>query len=479
MADQLRYDVVDAFMPNVNALKENGVVFNRAYCASPLCAPSRGSFFTGLYPNRSGSLINPWEKEDEAYGNIKPGTKTLYSLMEQAWDSRHVGKQHLFAEVKVDKDSSSKTKWITQQDYTAWMKQKKLAKPGGKEFKDVSPELVSGAHTRLRGYSIPTTGRYDAGLENYFDHYVTDKSIEAIQHRDRSKPLLLNAMYLAPHPPFEVPDPYFSLLSEKEVMIPENVGQWYAGQSPLQMYNITGFLGSRYTRQQWQGIWTKYLGLVKMLDDEIGRLINSLKQEGIFDDALIIFTADHGEMLGSHMLWQKMCMYEESSRVPLVIKMPRSVKPSVSGFSQPVSLVDILPTIMELTGMKKDPSLDGVSLMPFIMGKASQRKPVFIQYDGNGSLGSAQRSLVKGDHKIIVDFFKDETYLELYNIVSDPQEKDNLMFNPKYTAIADEMISELKQYMKSTSDRLDIQPEIRKKFLSSYKPGIDKSGNNQ
>ena len=98
MADQLRYDVVGELTPNIHSLRENGVVFNRTYCASPLCAPSRGAFFTGLYPNRSGSLINPWEKEDEAYGNIKPCIPTVYSLMEGSWDSRHVGKQHLFSE---------------------------------------------------------------------------------------------------------------------------------------------------------------------------------------------------------------------------------------------------------------------------------------------------------------------------------------------------------------------------------------------
>lgn len=479
MADQLRYDVIGELTPNINSLRENGVVFNRTYCASPLCAPSRGAFFTGLYPNRSGSLINPWEKEDEAYGNIKPGIPTMYSLMAVSWDSRHVGKQHLFAEKKIDKDSASKTKWITQEDYSAWMKEKKLAKPGGKGFKDVSPEIVSGSHTRLRGYSIPTTGRYEGGLENYFDHYVTDKSIEAIRGRDRSRPLLLNAMYLAPHPPFDVPEPYFSMFPAAGVKLPENVGQWYPGQSPLQMYNLTGFLGSRYSREQWQGIWSKYLGLVKMLDDEVGRLIAALKQEGIYDDALIVFTADHGEMLGSHMLWQKMCMYEESARVPLIIKMPRSTKPATGHVDQPVSMVDVLPTIMELTGTKTSQPMDGVSLLPAINGKGSNRKPVFIQYDGNGSLGSTQRAVVKGKYKIVADLFKDETYLELYDVVNDPSEKNNLMFDERHVAVAEDMIIELKTQMKNTGDRITIQPDIRKKFLSSYKPGIDKSGNNQ
>ncbi len=248
---QLRTDALGPLTPNINALKNDGVSYKRAYCAVPLCAPSRSSFFTGMYANHTGSMINPWEKEDEIFGNTKAGLLNMYGLMETQWDSHHVGKQHFFTEEKIDKDPKSKTHWITQENYSEWMKEQKKSKPGGKQYKDNAPELVSGSHTQLRSYSTPAFGIYKEGNDFFLDHYIATESIRAIKERDKTKPLLLNTMFLAPHPPFSIPEPYFSMVNTRDFTLPDNVGQWYPGQSPLQMYNLTGFIGSRYNREQW------------------------------------------------------------------------------------------------------------------------------------------------------------------------------------------------------------------------------------
>ena len=479
MADQLRVDALGAITPNINSLKNDAINFTRAYCAVPLCAPSRSSFFTGLYANRTGSMINPWEKDDEVFGNTKAGIPNLYGLFENEWDSHHIGKQHFFTEEKNDKDPNSKTKWITQETYSDWMKAQKKPKPGGKIYKDNAPELVSGSHTQLRSYSTPAFGLYKEGADFYFDHYIASQSIDAIKNRDKSKPLLLNAMFLAPHPPFSVPEPYFSMFHSKDLKIPENVGQWYPGQSPLQMYNLTGFIGSRYNREQWMGIWEKYLGLVKLLDDEVGRVIKALKEEGLYDKAIILFTADHGEMLGSHMLWQKMCMYEESAKVPFILKLPKGLPSSIKESNELISLVDFLPTLLELNGMNPMAKTDGLSLVPVLKGNALNRNSIFMQYDGNGSLGSSQRSIVKGKYKLIVDMFKDENFVELYDVIKDPQETVNLMFDPAYTATADELIADLAAYMQKTGDRLTLRKDLHTQFLKNYKNGIQKSDKQQ
>jgi choline-sulfatase len=479
MADQLRSDVLGELTPNINALKKDGVNFTRAYCAVPLCAPSRASFFTGLYANRTGSLINPWEEEDKKFGNTKAGIPNLYSIMEKDWDSYHVGKQHFFTEEKIDKNPKSKTKWITQQTYSDWVKANNKTKPGGKQFKDNAPEIVSGAHTRLRSYSTPVFDIYKDGIDYFLDHYIASESIAAIKNRDKKKPLLLNAMFLAPHPPFSIPEPYYSMITAKDFTLPENVGQWYFGQSPLQMYNLTGFIGSRYSRQQWAEVWTKYLGLVKLLDDEVGRVINALKEEGLYDKAIIVFTADHGEMLGSHSLWQKMCMYEESAKVPLVVKLPKSFKTTVKESGALVSLVDVLPTLLEYNNLQAPQKLDGHSLMPILEGKAFDRNSIFIQYDGNGSLGGPQRCVIKNNYKLIVDMFKDEAFVELYDTVKDPQEKVNLMFDENFTATADDLIAELSGYMQRTGDRVRLPKGLRENFVMQYKKGIEKKDKSQ
>ncbi|OYZ51378.1 MAG: hypothetical protein B7Y15_06090 [Bacteroidetes bacterium 24-39-8] len=476
MADQLRADVLGkGFTPNIDALQKDAVTFNRAYCAAPLCAPSRASFFTGLYPNRTGSMINPWEKDDEVYGNTKAGIANLYGLMDAEWDSYHVGKQHFFTEEKMDKNPSTKTKWITQETYSKWMKEQGKPKPGGKMYKDVAPELVSSTHTQLRSYSTPATGLYKEGINYFLDHYLANEAIKAIQNRDTKKPLLLNAMFLAPHPPFSIPEPYYSKYGLKDFDLPENVGEWYPGQSPLQMYNLTGFIGSRYNREQWGQIWAKYLGLVKLLDDEVGRVIVALKQAGIYEQSTILFTADHGEMLGSHSLWQKMCMYEESARVPFLLKLPQSVQPAIKVSNEPISLVDFLPTVLDLNAIKHPGRMDGISLLPLIEGKTINRKAIFLQFDGNGSLGSSQRAVVMGNYKLTVDMFKDEFYVELYDLSKDFQEKENLAFNQSFSQKTNELLLVLKEHMKLSGDRVVLPAELMKKFLKNYKYGIQKS----
>lgn len=474
MADQLRADALGKRTPNIAALGREGVIFNRAYCASPICVPSRASFFTGRYPNRTGCLINGWESDDVVFAKVKAGIPNLYTLLEGKWDSWHVGKQHFFTEEKIDALPESKTKWITQGDYSAWVKARGVAKPGGATFKALVPETVSGTKTNIRTYSLPRVRLYEGGAENFTDHYFGNESISAVSNRDRKKPLLLNTMFLAPHPPFDIPDPYFSLVKDEEVTLPENVGKWYEGQSPLQLYNLPGFLGVRYSREDWRGIWAKYTGLVKLLDDEVGRIIAALKEEGVYDNAVIVFTADHGEMLGSHSLWQKMCMYEESARVPLIIKLPAGFGTTAKEISIPLSLVDVFPTLLELAGVALPEGVDGQSLLPLMRSPDSPRGPVFIQYDGNGSLGNFQRCVVSADLKLIVDMFRDERFLELYNVRDDPQETTNLVFRKEFKERTLDLIDLLRSHMEATGDRLRLPQDLYRDFISHYQPIAEK-----
>ena len=467
MADQLRSDVIGDLTPNISALRAEGVSFERAYCASPICVPSRGSFFTGLYPNRTGSMINGWDDNDMEWAQVKSGVPNLYDVMEDKWDSWHVGKQHFFTAEKIDQRVGG-THWITQEDYSKWAKEQGVAKPGGKQFKAMVPEMVSGEQTHTRTYSLPVFERYEPGPTYFLDHYIGTESVNAIKSRDRSKPLLLNAMFLAPHPPFHIPEPYFSMFDEENVRIPANVGVWYPQQSPLQLYNLTGFLGTRYNREEWTNIWKKYLGLVKLLDDEVGRIIATLKTEGLYDRSIIVFTADHGEMLGSHSLWQKMCMYEESSRVPLLIKFPDRFHSAVKHVDIPVSLVDVFPTLLEFNDLKATAGLDGHSLLPLVRGQKGDRPPVFIQYDGNGSFGNFQRCLVKNNYKLIVDIFKNEIFLELYDVVNDPLETRNLAFLEDHYSTTRELLNLLKNEMARTGDRINLPEDLQGSFLAQY-----------
>lgn len=468
MADQLRPDFVgQPFTPHINQLMAESTCFSRAYCASPLCVPARGAFFTGTYPNENGSLINPWAEQDRQHGLVRAGLPNLYTLLEGEWDSWHTGKQHLYTEDAFDKQPDSQTHWLSLgTHYPEYLRQVNKPRPGGSAFRGFLPELVGGKTTHRRGYSIPTIGRYEGGFDAFFDGFILNTSLQAIHERDRNKPFLLNAMFLAPHPPLEIPEPYFSRV--KEMDLPENVGRWSQDQSPLQLYNLTGYFGGRYSREDWAKIWPVYAGLVALLDDCVGQLVAALKDEGMYDDAIILFMADHGEMLGSHMLWQKMCMYEESVRTPLAIKLPRGSE-QVAAYDGLVSHIDVLPTLCELLDIDIPETVSGQSFAESIRtGVPFSRDELLIQFDGNGALGNFQRCVIKENFKLIVDVFKDETFFELYDIVNDPQELTNLAFEAKQKVA--ELYADLLRHMQLTDDHLTFGTDAYPQFIAEYLP---------
>ncbi|WP_036746217.1 sulfatase family protein [Paenibacillus sp. UNC451MF] len=465
MADQLRLDAIGVHTPNINRIKQDSVVFERAYCASPICVPARGAFFTGMYPNENGCLIN---RGEEVYSKVKPEFDHLYGLMEHTWDSWHTGKQHLQMKPPLDKSPDSKTNWRKLEGrYEVFLKENNKKRPGGPNYRGIVPEMAYGTITRPQSYSIPTTGRYEEGEEFFIDEFIAKDSVEAIRQRDRSKPFLLNAMFHAPHPPLDIPDPWYNLVDK--VDLPDNVGKWCGNQSPLQLYNLTGAIGTRYTREEWRQIWKVYMGLVSLLDHCVGQIIDELKRQDLYDNSLIIFTSDHGEMLGSHGLWQKMCMYEESVHTPLYMKFPAHFKPAIVSSSSLVSSIDVLSTICDYMQIKPKSPMSGRSLMPVINGSSEGRDNIFIQYDGNGGRGNFGRCIVEGDYKLIVDMFKNETYIELYNVISDSQEMDNLAFQDEaYRERIERMLKHLREHMQSTNDLLELPHDLYNRFLQDY-----------
>lgn len=473
VADQLRYDMLGrGITPNIDSLARDGVLFDRAYCSCPLCVPSRGSIFTGTYPSRNGSMINPWLEQDGAYGLVSRSFETFYELMERSgWDCMHSGKQHLFTKGgKLEERPEGKTRWLsTAKTYLELLKADGVRAPGGDRFRSFVPELAGGRYTRVCRYSNPTTGCYEPGEKYYFDGYFTEKALEGLRTRDLGKPLFLSAMYLAPHPPLDVPEPYYSAVTKEEVCLPDNVGKWYDHQSPLQMYNLTGVVGTKYDLKQWKESWRVYMGLVRLLDDQVGKLLEELKCQGIYDDSLIVFTSDHGEMLGSHRLFQKMCMYEESVRTPVYLKFPKNHMGG-GNIQTPVSQVDLMPTLCGYLGIKPRHEPDGTSLLPMIEG-AEGGRDIMIQFDGNGSRSNFQRCILRGGYKLIVDLFKDETYYELYNVLKDPQETCNLLFGEKsreMQQIAASMLEALGIHMEDTKDPVRITDRDLKTFVETY-----------
>lgn len=475
MADQLRTDVLGkGFTPRIDAIAKEGVSFEHAYTACPLCVPARGAFFTGTYPDHNGSLINPWEPADAVYGDVKKEYETLYELMETDWDSIHSGKQHLFTEGgKLEDRKNSRTTWCsTENTYKSFLKENGVKMPGGPGFRMRIPEMVNGKVSRVSLYSNANTGCYEPGEHYYFDRYFAEKAVEGLRNRDKSKPLLLNAMFLAPHPPLQIPEPWYGAVHSDEFELPDNIGVFYKKQSPLQMYNLTGIAGARYDKEHWQEAWRVYLGLVAMLDDCVGQIIDELKMQGIYDNSLIVFTSDHGEMLGAHGLFQKMCMYEEAAKAPLYIKFPKKDSSLIlepgTVLKEVVSHIDVMPTLCDYLQIRPKHEMDGRSLLPLFVGKTVEKRAAYIQYDGNGSRSNFQRCVVKDHYKLIVDMFQKEVFYELYDLENDPMETANLMFDKTYDQIAADLMGLLAAHMVKNEDMLMLPICSAKEFREAY-----------
>ena len=471
MAEQLRADFLGKGMtPHIDALREESICFENAFCASPLCVPARGAFFTGRYPNETGSLINPWRKADERYGYVKQGIPNLFTLLDEEFDSAHSGKQHFLTEENLCQRADSKTHWVNSEaDYAKMLKEKEIPAPGGPAFRCLVPELQQNKYTHVQHYSSPHTGCYPYGLENFFDGYFLDGALQAIKIRNTEKPLLLNVMFLAPHPPLDIPEPWYSKYTS--VPMSGNVCQWYSHQSPLQIYNLSGAIGTKFTEEVYKEAWRVYAGLVTLLDDCVGQLVDALRQEGIYDDTLILFTSDHGEMLGSHTLFQKMCMYEEAVHVPMIWKFPKNDSIACKTITETVSHIDVLPTLLSWLGKEIPSGISGMNLMPMILGQCAHtgREQVFIQFDGNGALGNYQRCCVDNQYKLIIDMFKDEIFVELYDRAADPLESQNLAFDSTYWPTAAAYIEKIRTFMANTGDRLQLpDPQTILNGLQQY-----------
>lgn len=467
MADQLRYDFIQTeFMPRVCTLMAESAQFPRMYCASPLCVPARGAFFTGRYPNETGCLINGWEPIDQHHGKVAGNTPNLYKVFENAgYDSWHTGKQHLHTEDHFDTAADSCTHWNSLENlYQGHLQHLGKQAPGGTRFTGICPEMHARKTTAARRYSIPHTGNYDGGLDGFFDGHILKESLDAIENRDPGKPFLLNAMFLAPHPPLDIPSPWYE--KYKEIPLPDTVGRWSPLQSPLNLYHMAGAIGARYQRHEWQEPWRVYAGLVNLLDHCVGQILDKLKENGMYEDSIILFTADHGEMLGSHCLWQKMVLYEESARTPLSIRLPKGSNMGIAS-EDPVSHVDAFPTLCDLAGIPIPDTVSGHSLRPEIEGnRPAQHRPVFIQSDGNGSLEKWSRGLIINDKKLIIDGFKDEIFFEFYNLKEDPCETNNIAFSATNELL--DYLAILLAHMKKTGDLVCIAPADFKSFCANY-----------
>lgn len=459
IADQLRRSVLGCYggpfgaTPNLDALAGSSVRFDSHATNSPLCVPARNALATGAWPHTNGAMVNAWVPEEEPWGTCK-GVESYYERLAGAgYDVQHVGIDHMRADPPLPDRHERITFDLTRKQHQEYLRSLGLDEPAWPQCKTPTLEYALGK-PYVTTYTNPNTGQWPHEAEHFFDLWLADRIVERIETADPSQPLALMGMFWSPHCPLVAPEPYYSMFDPDALELPDNVGRWTQGHSPMHLTTLTGHVGASLTIEQWRKSWAVYLGLVRMLDEAVGRVLDALKRRGFWDDALVVFTSDHGEMLGSHRMFQKMCMYEDSIRVPMLVKAPGPDMPGDERIQLSQHL-DLAATFCDYAGIEPPARNQGQSIRPIVENPAApDRDAIFCEFNGNSGRSFQQRCVITPTHKFIYNHGWDE---ELYDLAADPGEATNLCQADPPPPQADVLRTRLADWMRETNDYLEME----------------------
>jgi len=428
--------------PNLNKLASRGVVFSRAYNTCPLCVPARTALATGKYPTSAGVVFNDWS--GATAGDHKP---IHQFLAEDGYSVGHIGVHHIRVKPEIQERVQFR-KWIGNGDYSRYLRELGIdgSPPEGADFfRREIEEFRNGKFVKVR-YSNTQTALWANPAEHFMDSYFCQQGVDFIRENS-TEPFALFTYLWAPHPPLRAPEPYASMFGTEGVELPSNVDMPANGEPPNRRRGIAAQLAENISMDDWRKVWAAHLGLVNLADAGIGRILQALEESGQADNTIVVFTVDHGDHLGQHRMYQKMEMYEQAVRIPLIIHAPGA---DARTFDTPVSHLDLTPTLLDFVGVEQPDDLDGISLQDCIVsGNPPPDRPIFSQYSGNPTTGDTRRAVITDRYKYIYD---PADLPELYNLKNDPLETHNLAADTKYANVMRELHEECRSWANSHGD---------------------------
>jgi choline-sulfatase len=417
MVDQLTgtlfQDGPAAFLhaPNLRRLAARSHRFSRAYCASPLCSPSRASFMAGQLPRRTGVY-------DNAANFAADIPCFTHHLRRAGYQTALSGKMHFAGPDQLHGFEERLTTDIYPADF-GWTPD--YRKPG---------ERIDWWYHNLG--SVTGAGVAEITNQMEFDDDAAHQACQKLYDLSRGhdpRPWCLTVSFTHPHDPFVARRKYWDLYENcAELDPPEAVAYEDQDAHSKRLLESVDFRGFNLTDDQVRRARRGYYANISYIDDKIGEILSTLEESR--QEAVILFVSDHGEMLGEHGLWFKMSFFEHSARVPLMIAAPGLAPGRVD---QPVSTLDILPTLCDLAGINGAeiaPWTDGESLLPLMHGTGG-RGPVPMEYAAEGTV-APMVGLVDGPWKYIACDADPEL---LFNLDSDPRERENLALDPAFAPV--------------------------------------------
>ena len=407
--------------PNLDRLVEQGTAFTNAYCNSPLCAPSRASFVTGQYVH-----------EIEAWDNARP-----YHGQAPTWG------EHL-------QDGGVKTTVVGRKHFEPY------ADAGFPDQRE--PELSEPPIEVARLDRNPPT-EYEHATDRFYEPDIndnrmeesTERTDEAISWLEEEAPeddsWTLYLSYQPPHFPLTAPEEYWEMYPPDDMDLPFDYPA--AEDHPIVDDLHEHFQGTDLDHETLRRLRTGYYALCTAIDEQIGRVFDALEETGQDEETVVIYTSDHGEILGDHGLWWKCCMYEPAIGVPLIVSGPDV--PEGKRVETPVSLVDIVPTIADLTGAPHSEAWSGESLLPLVEGDEDETRIAFSEYHAHGAR-NGMFMVRKGDYKYV---YYPENPPQLFDLQNDPHELTNLAGVGKYRDVQEGLHWELFDLVSPDPDTID------------------------
>lgn len=421
--------------PNIDRIADEGIRFDNCFCTNSICAPSRAVILTGKYNHLCGvrTLIEPFDSSQQTFPKL---------LQAAGYQTAIIGKWHLGHGGISDP---------TGFDYWNVFK--------GQGF-----------------YHNPVM--YEMGelktFEGYATDIVADLSLDWMEKRDKEKPFMLMCHHKAPHRPWEPDEKHAHLFEDIHIPEPETFFDDYESRSQaakdarMRMSDLRpkdlkepvpeGLSAREEQSWRYQRYIKDYLRCIASVDDNVGRILDYLEREGIADETIVVYTSDQGFFLGDHGWFDKRFMYEESLRMPFVIRYPQGIKPG--GINQDMILnVDFAPTFLQYAGLPVPLDMQGKSLVPLLQGAApgGWRKSMYYRYwmhcDQAHNVYS-HYGLRTERYKLIYYYgeafgllgsqdIPKEPEWELFDLQNDPYELNNVYADPAYSLIAAELKDEL------------------------------------
>ena len=437
--------------PNLDHLADGSYVFERAYCAQPVCTPSRGTVMTGLWPHSHGAQTNNVPLSGEV--------KSIAEMISDSYRKAYMGKWHLGDEIFAQHGFEE---WVSIEDTYI----EHYSDPGCWSER-------SDYHDFLQKNGFPCDGkakvgdgraysrRFAAALPEPYTKagFLGDTASRFLREHSGERPFLLSVNFLEPHQPNFGPlnglyDPV-DLPVGPAFLVPPSNGEASLKRWKYETIQRNGYDGfDLKTEWDWRRMMANYYGLVTMVDNAVGKILDALEESGQADNTIVVYTSDHGDMMGDHALMEKGVMYEESIRIPLLIRVPW-LNRRQKLLKGAIGHIDLVPTLLDLLGQPVGSHLQGQSRLHVLKGEASlEGNDVVVEWNGARRPGWDGRTLISGDGWKL-SLYRDDN-CELFDLNADPHELNNLLSDPAQKERIRKLSARLGDWQCQTGDSLEI-----------------------